>query len=84
MNTEDTEVAQRSTEEARIGGDGVGGGASGPVAGAGGDFEVGTVFELEGDGVEAGVWVDRVEAEDVAVGDVVGEGLEAAFEIFFV
>ncbi len=74
-------------DEKSVGGCGYGGclwgvGVVYPVAGAGFYVEVGVVFEFEGDGVEAGVGVQGVEAEDIAVGDVVGDGEEIAVEGF--
>ena len=46
----------------------------GPVAASGGDIEVDVLFELERYGVDAGLGRLGVEAEDVAVRDVIGDG----------
>ncbi len=51
-----------------------------PIAVAGGEVEVGVVLEAQAHGVQAGVGRLGMEAEHVAVGDVVGDGFEIALQ----
>src|ERR1017187_5773990 len=52
----------------------------GPVAVSRGDFEAAVLGRAQDDGVETRMGRWRLEAEDVAVGDVVGDGGKIAFE----
>ena len=55
-----------------------------PVFAAGADVEGAAVGGADLESVDAGSWSRGAEAEDVVVGDVVGEFDQRGFQIFFV